>query len=202
MRRLLLAGLIVLVAAAGLWMLVYRREIGRQLACYRVGSADAYELARQELAWIETGPDQDGKLRSLVARWGTGNERLDLYLARYALDPASSEAYREAFSLEMAWRPELLGDWGHYWSWRTADVAEEIASIRRYHDALSSTQPPRSITWRDVLILQAVFHVTGQGKLAERLTPKNWVGRYRRWLEAEAQWNTDFTRPQRPLPGA
>jgi hypothetical protein len=200
MRRLLLAGLIVAAAAVGLWAYAYRRPLEQQLACYRVGSAETYELARRELAWFETGPDRDERLRRLVARWGTGNQRLDLYLARYVHDPAASEAYRQAFSLEMAWRPELIGRWAHYWSWQTEDPADETASIRRYLNALVAAERPRAITWREVLDLQAVFHLTGQSSLALRLSPKNWPSRYRRWQHAVSSSDRQLARPTRPFP--
>jgi hypothetical protein len=204
MRRFLLAIAIALVVFGGLagavWFYYQRNPLGRQVAGYRVGAAENYEKARREIAWFEQGADRETKLRELVEGWGTGNQKFDLYLARYLGDPKSSEALRQAFSLNLAWRSELLPRWAHYWRWRAKlSPAEEFASINDYLAALVLVDPPKKLTWREILDLQAVFELTGHGELAKRLDPNNWPGRYQRWVESAPE-PSNVARPELPFP--
>ncbi|HEV3004435.1 MAG TPA: hypothetical protein VGX78_08225 [Pirellulales bacterium] len=204
MRRFLVAiaiALLFLVVVAGLaWFYFERDPLGRQVAGYRVGAAENYAQACREIAWFEQGADREPKLRELVAGWGTGNQRFDLYLARYLGDPKCSEALRQAFSLEFAWRPQMLPRWAHYWRWRSKlPPADEIASIDDYLAALLLVDPPKKLTWREVLDQQAVFELSGDPELAKRLAPDNWPARYQRWIESSAK-PRDVTRPRLPFP--
>ena len=83
-----------------------------------VASAATFDQARDRLAAIESGGDRDSRVRELTACWGRGDQQFDMYLAWYAGHPASSEFLRETFSLEFAWREDLLPRWARYWSWR------------------------------------------------------------------------------------
>ncbi|HEV3022267.1 MAG TPA: hypothetical protein VGX76_07355 [Pirellulales bacterium] len=204
MRRILVAIVVALLffgVVAGLaWFYFERDPLGRQVAGYRVGSAENYAQACREIAWFEQGADREAKLRELVAGWGTGNQRFDLYLARYLGDPKCSEALRQAFSLEFAWRPQMLPRWAHYWRWRSKLLpADEIASIHDYLAALLLVDPPKKLTWREVLDLQAVFELSGEPGLAKRLAPDNWPARCQRWNESSAK-PRDVTRPRLPFP--
>jgi len=204
MRRFLVAITIALMIFGGLagvvWFYYEGDPLGRQVAGYRVGSAGNYAQACREIAWFEQGADRESKLRELVGGWGTGNPQFDLYLARYLGDSKCGEALRQAFSLEFAWRPELLPRWAHYWRWRTKlPPSEEIASIAEYLSTLVLVDPPKKLTWREVLDLQAVFELTGHGDLARRLSPDNWPTRYQRWAEADVK-TPAVTRPELPFP--
>ena len=204
MRRFLFAIAIALLIFGGLagvgWFYYAGDPLGRQVAGYRVGAAVNYAQACREIAWFEQGADRESKLRELVGGWGTGNQQFDLYLARYLADSRSSEGLRQAFSLEFAWRPELLPRWAHFWRWRTKlPPAEEITSINEYLATLLLVDPPQKLTWREVLDLQAIFELTGQAELAKRLAPDNWPGRFQRWLETAAKQGA-VTRPKLPFP--
>lgn len=198
-----LAGVAGLAAIAiGGWWYLNREQLARQWACYRVGAAGSFEQARAELAWFEHGPDRDARLGELVRKWGTGNQRFDLYLARYVDHPASSQALRETFSEELGRRRELLPRWAHYWSYRTPlEPDREVASIIAYFDTLASAERPlEPITWREVLNLQAVLQWSGQGRLARGLSPTNWRRRYRRWQETSPSQLPPIARPAKPFP--
>ena len=199
--RLLLTFLLLTAIGAGTWGYLARRQLARQWKCYRVGAAETFDEARAEIVWFETGPDRDERLRELVGKWGTGNRRFDLHLARYVDDPQSSEALRKAFSIEFAWRPELLSRWAHYWSWRPGmEPNERVASITAYFDDLAAAGQAHEITWREVLDLQAMFQLTGSPKLALRLKPTNWPDRWRRWRDARPKNPPRLARPEQPLP--
>ena len=181
--RILTTLLVLAVVGLGTWGYLFRNQLAHQWATYRVGAADSFEEARTEINRLENGPDRDARLRELVRKWGTGNQQFDLYLARYVGNPDSSESLRKTFSLEFGWREELLPRWAHYWSWRAArEPDREITSILAYLDLLTAADSSKTITWREVLDLQAVFQLTGQPRLAKRLSPDNWRDRYRNWL--------------------
>ncbi|HVC94246.1 MAG TPA: hypothetical protein VND64_11175 [Pirellulales bacterium] len=204
MRRFLVAITITSLSFGGVagvvWFYHERDPLGRQVVGYRVGAAGSYAQACREIAWFEQGADHESKLRELVGGWGTGNPQFDLYLARYLGDSNCGEALRRAFSLELAWRPELLPRWAHFWCWHTKLApAEEITSIAEYLATLVLVDPPKKLTWREVLDLQAVFELTGHEDLARRLAPDNWPTRYDRWLEA-AEKTPAVTRPKLPFP--
>ena len=103
MKRLLRALLILLVFAAvavGALCYVYRHTLSRQWACYRVGNAESFDRARDEIVWFEQGADRRQRLAELVRAWSTGNPTFDLYLARYVDHADSSDHMREMFSKE------------------------------------------------------------------------------------------------------
>jgi hypothetical protein len=209
-RRLALALVIIAaISAAAWWWLRPRFDVGGQLAAYRVGQMASYAEASKEIAAIERS--DDAARRELVGGWGTGNDRFDYYLARYVAEPRSSEALREAFSRELSWRPALLARWAHFWSWQVKQPpADEVASIRGYLAALQQAEPPRKLSWREVLALQAVFVLTDQADAAHRLDPVNWRAR----LEEQEQGSafggqgsgkkeadvSSIVRPETPLP--
>lgn len=202
-RRFVLSAVLLCALAglvAGFWWRGGGGAVGQHLSAYRIGHSASYSQAAREIATLERSPDADETLRALAAGWGTGNQPFDYYVARRVSDPQASEALRRAFSLELSWRPELLPRWAHYWSWRVKQPpAEEIRSIAEYLDALAKADPPRHMTWREVLNLQAAFALTGQIELAKRLTPENWLGRYRGW-EAKHASSKEVLRPKAPLP--
>jgi hypothetical protein len=204
MRRLLAAitiALLVFAGLAGVGCFYFEFDpLGRQVAGYRVGAAENYAQACREISWFEQGADRESKLRELVAGWGTGNQKFDLYLARYLGDPKCGEPLRQAFALEFAWRPEVLPRWAQFWRWRSKlPPAEEINSINEYLATLVLVDPPKQLTWREVLDLQAVFELTGRAELARRLAPDNWPARYQRWSETVAK-PSEVTRPKLPFP--
>ena len=198
--RLLITLALLIAAGCAVWYHANRERLARQWACYKVGAGETLEEVQADIAWFETGPDRDRKLRELVGKWGTGNRRFDLNLAQYVDSAKSSEALRKAFSREFAWRRELLPRWAGYWSWQTnMEPDREIASIVGYLDDLAAAKAPGSITWRQVLELQAVFQLTGSEKLAVRLDPENWLSRYRRWRQARPAKLPHVARPKTPF---
>lgn len=202
-RRFLVLAMIAaatLALIAGVWWYQGGGAVGTQLAAYRIGQAADYREAAREIAQLERQSDRDQVLRELAAGWGTGNSRFDYYLARRVSDPQAGEALRRAFSLELSWRPELLPRWAHYWSWRVKQPpADEVFSIAEYLETLATAEPPRRLTWREVLNLQAAFTLTDQMELAKRLAPDNWSGRYRDWSAREIK-KVDAERPDAPFP--
>jgi hypothetical protein len=200
--RLLLA--LALVSACVLAVLGYlsRERLIRQWRAYQVGRAADFGQAARDIAWFEAGPDRQAKLRELVAKWGTGNPRFDLYLARYVVSPESSEALRQDFSLEFAWRDGLLARWAQYWSFRAGAQADgKIEEILTYVDMLDAAKEPlKEISWREILDLQAIFCLTGQPRQAERLTPANWRDRYRQWRQTRPATLPHVPKPAQPLP--
>lgn len=193
--------LLPVATAAGFWVWHHRQPLAWQWASYRVGAASTFERARTRIAAIEADPDRDAALRQLVRHWGAGNETFDLYLARYVDDPASSEAIRKAFSVELAWRRPLLNRWTHYWRWRSPQEPDrEIAALVEYFDVLVAAEADRTITWRDVLDLQALFGLDGRADLARRLSPDNWARRYRSWQASRSGQLPRAARPRGPFP--
>ncbi|HUT09271.1 MAG TPA: hypothetical protein VMY42_02145 [Thermoguttaceae bacterium] len=195
--------LIVPVISAGIlvgaWWYANRQRLTRQWDCYRVGAAESFDQAQGEITRCETAPDGQARIAELVHKWATGNRRFDLYLARYVHQPQCSSALRAAFSRELGRREGLLSRWAHYWSWQASlEPDEQIASIVAYLDGLDSS---RTITWREVLDLQAVFELTGRGQLAARLSPANWHTRFRRFEQAHPGRLPHVTRPDGPFGG-
>jgi hypothetical protein len=190
MRRLLtvsiLLGLLVLIG----WISWNWPRWQNELTCYRVATAENFEAAAGHIAWFDSQPRgvpqsshaRQEKLRVLVARFGTGNERLDNYLMRYAYDARASEDFREVLSREFGWRPEVIGYWAELWKSRFGDPDRERESIERYLDLLAAADPPRKLTWREVLDAQAILALTGRAERARRLTPENWQRRWKRDL--------------------
>jgi hypothetical protein len=187
MKRLLLIALVLVVLAAGAWLWLRRDRLAVQYACYRVASAASFEEAADELASFNQYAAHSPPLRALVARFGTGNRRLDEYLVGYAYDGRASDAFRQTLSAEFAWRRDLLPLWAEHWRGRKENVDEEIGTIRRYLEALHAADPPREVTWRDILDIQAAMQITGHGELAIRLSPRNWRTRYERWIASDAK---------------
>lgn len=199
--RILLTVLFFLAVLTGVWLYAHRESMARQWAVYRIGTAAGYNEARTAIGWFEAEPDRDVKLRELVRKWGTGNAQFDVYLAQYASDPVSSERFREAFSLNLAWHDDLALRWAHYWSWRPGSKpGYHMRSVLDHLDLLLKASPSTKLTWREILDLQAVFTVTGQPRLALRLSPDNWRERYRQWLAARPEKLPDIVRPAEPFP--
>ncbi len=198
--RLLIVFLLLTCLGVGTWCYLEREELACLRASHRVAAARTFEEARAEIAWFETGPDPKTRLRHLVCRWGSGNPQFDLYLARYVHHPHSSEPLRKAFSLQFGWHEERLPRWAQYWSWQTsAEPDDQIASILSYLDLLAEAGPSRTITWREVLDLQAVFCLLGEPRLAHRLDPENWQTRYRPWRQLHRGDLPHVPRPERPF---
>jgi len=199
-RALALTGLLACVGV-GTWYYANQERLARQWSVYRLGRAETLPQARAEIARLESGPDRQTAVRDLAAKWGTGNQQFDLYLAWYVGQPSSSELLREAFSLEFAWREPLLTRWAHYWGWRAQqEPDQEIASILAHLEALASSDPSQPIPWREVLNLQAAFELTGHARLAKRLHPDNWHERYRKWQKAVQGAIPRVARPEAPFP--
>lgn len=198
--RILAVLLVLAVVGLGTWGYLSRNQLACQWASYRVGAAGSFEEARTVITRLEDGPDREARLRELVRKWGTGNHQFDLHLARYVGSPESSESLRKTFSLEFGWREDLLPRWAHYWSWRAAQEPDrEIDSILAYLDLLIAAESPQTITWREVLDLQAIFQLTGQPRLAKRLSPDNWRDRYRSWLADRPAQLPHVPRPAKPF---
>jgi hypothetical protein len=188
MRRFVFLGLAVIVSMAAVWAYFQRDEFRLQWECYQVTSAASYEQFQQRITQFERESSDYHHLRVLVNRWHTGNEQFDDFLARYLFDGQCSEELREVFSRELIWREELLPAWGKHWQTQKPNWEESIGSIRRYLQTLKNAQPPRSITWRDVLDFQAALQLQGHGELARRVTPDNWRERFLLWQEADPVW--------------
>jgi hypothetical protein len=199
MRLVLVGGLLAAGIAAG-WGYRNRQGLDRQWASYRVGTATDVDEARTRLAWFESGPDADDKLHDLVRRWGTGNQSFDFYLAWYVHDRQSSERFRETFSLELAKRPDLLARWAHFWLWRvTEEPDRQICQTVAYLANVAKADASKTLTWREVLDLEAIFHQAGHDPLAERLSPTNWRERYLRWVEVSSGQVAHVDRPETPF---
>lgn len=199
--RLLITLVIAGGVAAGAWCYLARERLAQRWAARSVAAADTVEQAASAIVVIEEASDREARIRELTSHWGTGDPQFDLYLAWYVGTPKSSEFLRETFSLEFAWREQQLPRWAHYWSWRVSQEPDrEIASAAAYFDLLAADAAPRSITWREVLDLQAIFALTDQPRLAFRLSPENWRDRYRRWREAVPGEVPHVDRPESPLP--
>jgi hypothetical protein len=191
-----------LLAGTGLsacWY-VNREFLQHHWMIYQVGAAPTYEEAKPKLAWFDAPSDRNARLPTLVGRFGRGNGRFDLYLAQYVDDRDSSESLRQAFSNELAARDGLLARWAGYWSWRLAQPPDaEIASILTYMEVLQAA-PSATLTWREVLDLQAVFQGAGRPELARGLSPGNWRERFRQWgLDRPARL-PHVPRPSEPMP--
>lgn len=213
--RLTLLGLLLACLAGGAWCALNRQRLARAWTAYRLGSAADFSQVRAILDRLEDGPDADNEIRALVAHWGTGSPRFDLYLAWYVGQQGSSERFRATFSRELSWRDELLPRWGHYWIWRAPQPPNaELAGLASYLDLLSrdtaSTSPApsidrslpsprRALTWREVLDVQALLTIGRQPQLARRLDPDNWHGRYQAWRQNSCDLS-GIQRPETPFP--
>ncbi len=179
----------------GAWGYASRKQLARQLACYRVGAAESFELAQAEIAWFESSPDRKVRLEELVRKWGTGNRQFDLYLARHLGNAACTDSLRESFCAEMDRREELPARWAHYWTYRTPlEPDQQIVSILKYLDTLSTADGSKTITWREVLDLRAVFQLTGH-RPARGISPTNWREYYRVWQETRPAELPHVARP-------
>jgi len=198
--RLLVSFVVIVATIAAITIYFQWQTLERQWKSFRVGTAESYQVARTRLAWFHEGPHSLERIRELVESWGTGNPRFDLYLAHYVRDPQSTEDLRQALSLELAWRDGLLARWARYWSWRsTLEPDQQIASLVDYFRLLDRDDSSRPITWREVLDLQAVFELSGQGRLALRLSPENWRERFNTWQAARPRQLPHVARPSSPF---
>ncbi|MGE0605710.1 MAG: hypothetical protein AB7O62_01195 [Pirellulales bacterium] len=199
MKRWLIL-LLVVGAVAGGWAWSRRDILAWQYACHQIGQAKTLEDAVAQISALDTEPDRTAKLHELVGGWGRGSQTFDAYLAQYLMRSECSEELRHEFSGEIGWRPELLPRWGHFWNWRHGQHAQsEFDSVRSFLETLRMAETKRSIGWREVLNLQAMFVLTGKPDLARHLTPKNWSDRFRRWQEAETEW-TELPSAEQPFP--
>ena len=203
--RIVMTAVVLAAAAAGAWVYVNHRRLATQwegqLGSYRVGRAETLQEAVAQIAALEQGPDRRKRLRELTGKWGTGNQQFDLYLAEHVRSAQSTELLRQTFSLEFAWREPLLARWAQYWCRQSpGEPDERIASIVEYLDVLAAAEPPREITWREVLDLQAVLALFGQPELAVRLKPENWRDRYGAWQKTRPARLPHVPRPERPFP--
>lgn len=192
-----------LITAGGFWAYGNQELLDCQLRCFHIGRAESYAEAQRQIAWFETQFDCDAKLQVLVSRWGEGNPQFDEYLARYVVDPASSDALRQAFSLQFARRPEQLPRWAHFWRYKASLPPDEaVESVLGYFETVATAEPARWITWRDVLDLQAILTLADCGELGQRLTPENYRGRCQKWIEAGRPKPAKLERPRTALPTA
>jgi len=193
--------LLLSAIAIGLWAYQNWTRLCSQWASYRVGTAQSFNEAQARIAPLETGADCDAKMAQLVGKWGTGNRQFDLYLAEHICDAAATDRLREAFSQRLSRSADLRRRWAHYWSHRTPiPPDEQVQSIVSYLDTLATVDPPRAITWREVLDLRAVFELTGNSRSAPDLSPTNWHQYYRVWFETRPDALPHIPRPQTPLP--
>jgi hypothetical protein len=197
---LLVAGLLL-----GVWVYQNRDRFTSQWASYQVGAAERYPEARQRLVALQqSDDDRDVRLREVAAKWGTGNRRFDLHLARFITDPASNPQLRELFSRHLSHRPELLARWGHFWAHQASlPPDEQISQIVTYLDQIAYAEDAivdQPLSWREVLDLQAVFTLTGARDRAIGLTPENWRDHFRVWQETAPVQHPTVQRPSDPLP--
>ena len=187
--------------AVGLWAYGNWTQLCGQWACYRVGSTKSFADAQTRIARLETGTDRDAKMALLVGKWGTGNRQFDLYLAEHLCDAAATDGLRESFSRQLGHRAKLRRRWAHCWSHRTPlPPDEQIQSIVSYLDTAATVDPPRAITWREVLELRAVFELTGKTTPAPDISPANWHEYYRLWRETRPGDLPHIPRPKMLLP--
>jgi hypothetical protein len=199
--RIVVALVVFTCFGVGIWVAAHHRRLRQQWAAYQVGSAISFDHARRELSRLERGDDQESQIRELVSKWGTGNCQYDLYLARYVDHPDSSETLREMFSCELAWREQLLPRWAHFWCWQSeSPIEKQVSAFLEYLNVLLQAEPPRKLTWREVLDLQAVFQLSGHSDLAKRLRPDNWQERFRRWQQVCEGAALPDARPKIPFP--
>jgi len=206
MKRLLRISLLLLVFVAvgvGVFCCVYRETLSRQWACYRVGAAESFDKALEEIAWFEQGDDRRQRLAELVQAWDTGNPTFDLYLARHVDHRDSSDLMRELFSMELGRRPDLLARWARYWACRAKlEPDREIEAMIEHLDTQVLSGTPKPLTWREVLDLQAALELLGCREPAVGLTPDNWHLRYRNWQQVRAAELPHIERPAQPFPDA
>ncbi|MEK6236945.1 MAG: hypothetical protein N2C14_19730, partial [Planctomycetales bacterium] len=164
--------LLALGVSTACWLHYNRSRLESQWMCYRVGAAENYTDAERRLARMEDSPNRDEQLRDLVEKWGAGNPRFDYYLARYLNDPACGDDLREAFAMQLTWRPELLDRWIHFWRWRSKiPPSRRLSSLASHLETMARADAGLSLSWRETLDVQVLFAVTGQRRLAERLRP-------------------------------
>jgi hypothetical protein len=196
-----LIGVVLGTCVLAIWAYGHRRELACRWAARRVARAANPDAARKEIAWFETDPDRPFKLQQLVRAWGSGDRQFDLYLAQHLGDANCPNTLREAFSLECAWREDVLPRWTHYWLWRCPEEPDrQVAQIVSYLDLLASADPPRRLTWREVLDLQAIFQLAGEPQRALRLKPDQWRERFREWRRAHPGALPHVARPESEFP--
>ena len=199
--RILLCFVLIAAFLAGVWGYAHRQTLAWQWASYQVGVAASFDDARRQIARFEHAPDAPERLRVLVAKWGTGNPRFDQYLAQYLTAGESSTALRRAFSEELARRPELLPRWAHFWCWQASlEPDRQIASVLEYLDTLALGDSAPSLTWRELLDVQAIFTLSGDTDRAAGIRPETWRDHYRVWRETRQDPIPTLTRPKTPLP--
>lgn len=199
-RHIVLAILLLALLSLAVWCYICREPLRRQWSLYRIGAVAAPQEAEAEIIHCETDPDPDAAIGELVDKWGTGNRQFDLRLATHLDAPSCGDSLREAFSEQIGGQPELLQRWAHFWSWRSPlPLDQQTASIVTYLDGVAA-DPSRTITWREVLEVQALFELTGHGELARGLSPSDWRDRYRQWQRRRPAELPHNPRPKTPFP--
>jgi hypothetical protein len=199
-RHILLAILLLALVSLAVWCYLCREPLRRQWLLYRIGAAVTSREAEAEIVRCETDPDPNAMIGDLVDKWGTGNHQFDLHLASHLDAPSCGDSLRQAFAEEIGGRPELLQRWAHFWSWRSPlPLDEQTASVVTYLDTVAA-DPSRTITWREVLDVQALFELTGRGELARGLSPSDWRDRYREWQRRRPAKLPNHPRPKTPFP--
>jgi hypothetical protein len=181
LRRLF--GLAVATALVVLIGLAWQERLllWNQYRSYRVGAAASY---RQAQGLIDRMHD-DAAMPVLVSKWGTGNARFDVYLARYLNETHCPDTLREEFAQHIGRSPELASRWAHLWRFRALDSpAGEYRQLANYLRILCESDERLPITWRDVLDAQALFIDSDQRVLARGLDPAHLKARFRQWQAA------------------
>ena len=192
---------LAVAGAVATWAYLSRHELACHWAVARVARATDQEAAEAEIAWFESEPDRQFKLRCLVREWGSGNRQFDLYLARHLSDRCCSDRLREAFLRNSLVRPEVLPRWAHYWVFKaTEEPDRQIAEILSYLDLMAAANPPRELAWREVLDLEAIFQLSGEPRCAMRLEPDQWRDRFRHWRQSHSGELPHVARPEREFP--
>jgi hypothetical protein len=199
--RILPVLLLLGALACGVAGYVCHRPLRREWALYRIGAAASPQEAEAAIVACLATPDRDAMMGELVGKWGTGNPQFDLRLAAHLGAGSCDETLRAALAAELGRRPGLLERWAHYWTWRAQlPPDQQMASVAAYLDALIAADPPRDVTWREVLDLEALFQLTGRGELAQNVSPANWRDRYGRWQRSRPARLPPIARPKQPFP--
>ena len=88
------------------------------------------------------------------------------------------------------------------WRWSSAGAHLTGADDTGLIDLTTWTEKWTPASWREVLDLQAVFHLTGRSELARGLSPGNWRDRYRRWRLDRPAPLPHVPRASEPMPGS
>lgn len=191
---LLLFGLF-LVVLVGVWMSYQHWEDARwRWTAYQLAESPSYAATKSYFRQAQ----QADQLWSLVGQFGRGQPQFDFYLLHFAADPQCNDRFRKTLAFELGWRTDALQRWSHFHRWSSQQIPHEVyLELSNYLAAIAASDSERSITWRDVLDMQAMLAATGHADLAHQLTPENWLARYRTWV-ARGGNNRHFWNVSRP----